>query len=74
MLSQITNAIGTNNMKRISLDSQGNMFEGNIMLNIKDHKSLNKLFAKLLIIKGIKSVERIDNTEKNNQVDNYKLF
>lgn len=74
MLGQITSAIGTNNMKRISLDSQGNIFVGNIMLNVKNQKELNKLFAKLLVIKGIKSVERIDDKENNTTTNNYKLF
>lgn len=74
MLGQITAAIGSNNMKRISVDSHGSTFEGNIMLNIKQQKDLNKLFAKLLTIKGIKSVERIDNKEKNKDTEQYKLF
>ena len=58
MLQKITVAIGSNNMKRISLDSHGNLFEGIILLNIRNNKELNLLFAKLLNIKGIKSVER----------------
>jgi hypothetical protein len=44
------------------------------MLNVKNQKELNKLFAKLLVIKGIKSVERIDDNENNTNTDNYKLF
>lgn len=71
MLGQITQAIGSNSMKRISVDSLGNVFEANILMKIKDLKELNKLFAKLLTIKGIKSVEKIDNKENK---DNYKLF
>lgn len=74
MLGQITSAIGSNNMKRISLDSHGHLFEGNIMLMVKNQKELNKLFAKLLMIKGIKSVERIDNQDNNQSIDIYKMF
>lgn len=71
MLGQITQAIGSNSMKRISVDTFGNVFEANILMKIKNLKELNKLFAKILTIKGIKSVEKIDNKENK---DNYKLF
>jgi len=71
MLGQITLAVGSNSMKRISVDSYENVFEANILMKIKNLKELNKLFAKLLTIKGIKSVEKIDNKENK---DNYKLF
>jgi len=60
MLQQITSAIGQTNMKRISLDSIGDLFQGIIHLVVPDVKFLNELFARILTISGIKSVERFE--------------
>jgi hypothetical protein len=43
-------------MKKLTIDSKGNLFEGNIFLTIKNLKELNNLFFKLFGIKGIKAV------------------
>ncbi len=61
MLSNITVAIGTNNMKKISIESMGDMFEGRIVVTIKNLKELNEVFLNLLQIEGIRKVERIEN-------------
>lgn len=60
MLQKITVAMGQNNMKRINLETQGTQFEGIILINVKNNKELNLLFAKLMQIKGIRHVEKMD--------------
>ncbi len=54
MLSDITTAIGTNNIKRINLGALGEDFEGILTLEIPNKNELNRLFFKLLSIAGIK--------------------
>ncbi|MBM2813765.1 MAG: hypothetical protein HW421_527 [Ignavibacteria bacterium] len=60
MLRSITEVIGQVNIKRINLDSFGELFEGVICLNVKDIANLNKLFAQILNIRGIRSIEQLD--------------
>lgn len=57
MLKKITSAIGQHSMVSVKIDSTGNMFDGSISLNMPDRKSLNKLFANLFLIDGIRSVK-----------------
>lgn len=54
MLSDITTAVGTNNIKRINLGTLGEDFEGLITLEIPNKNELNRLFFKLLSISGIR--------------------
>jgi GTP pyrophosphokinase len=54
MLSDITAAIGTNNIKRINLGALGEDFEGILTLEIPNRNELNRLFFKLLSIPGIR--------------------
>jgi (p)ppGpp synthase/HD superfamily hydrolase len=56
MLYEITDAIGKSNIKRIYLDTSGSNFEGAISVNIKSNDELNRIFMKLLSIKGVRSV------------------
>lgn len=63
ILSQITLAIGTNNMKKLSIDSLGDMFEGRIVVTIKNLKELNEVFLNILQIEGIRKVERIETSK-----------
>lgn len=48
------------NMRSISIDSNEGLFEGTIMLFVHDTVHLDKLIAKLLKVKGIYSITRID--------------
>lgn len=48
------------NMRSISIDSNEGLFEGTIMLFVHDTIHLDKLIAKLLKVKGIYSITRID--------------
>lgn len=53
------------NMKSINLNSNDGIFSGEIELYIHDTKHLDKLMRDIIRIKGIKSVVRIDDSEKN---------
>lgn len=48
------------NMRSISIDSNEGLFDGTIMLFVHDTAHLDKLIAKLQLVKGIYSVTRID--------------
>lgn len=58
MLLKITSALGSNMMKKIKLDSKGELFEGSILINVKSKSELNHVFLNLLQVEGIKSVEK----------------
>lgn len=60
MLNAITEAIGKTNIKRINLSSHSSIFEGIITLNVEDMIHFNTLFARLLAIKGIRGIEKIE--------------
>jgi RelA/SpoT family (p)ppGpp synthetase len=62
MLMEITQAIGSSNIRRVNLDTSGNVFEGAIIVHIKDEPQLNEIFGRLLLIKGIRGVEIIEET------------
>lgn len=47
-------------LRSIQLDANDGFFEGNVMLYVKDTKQLTNLIEKLLAIKGIMNVKRID--------------
>lgn len=61
MLNDITNAIGQINIQRINLYKTSNsVFEGVFTLNVHDMSNLNSLFSKILSIKGIRGIERME--------------
>jgi (p)ppGpp synthase/HD superfamily hydrolase len=60
MLSDISAAIGQNNIVRINLDTSGTNFEGAITVKVADARELNQIFARLLGVKGIRSVEKFE--------------
>ncbi len=60
MLTDISSAIGQNNIVRINLDTSGTNFEGAIIVKVLDSRELNQIFARLLGVKGISSVEKFE--------------
>ncbi len=60
MLGDISAAIGQNNIVRINLDTSGANFEGAITVKVVDARELNQIFARLLGVKGIRSVEKFE--------------
>lgn len=60
MLNKITEAIGRATITRISLDSSDADFGGALSVQVRDNAHLNSLYAKLFSIKGIKSVEQLE--------------
>ncbi len=64
MLSEITSAIGQINILRINLyKTADNLFEGIFTVNLQNEEVVNELFVRLLSIKGMKSVEVIDDED-----------
>jgi len=63
MLFDITMAIGSNYIRRVNLDTSGNLFEGTITIFVVSDEQLNEIFAKLLLVRGIKALEKLDNSE-----------
>lgn len=60
MLGDISAAIGQNNIVRINLDTSGANFEGAVTVKVLDARELNQIFARLLGVKGIRSVEKFE--------------
>ena len=60
MLNEITSVLGEINIQRINLASSNSVFEGAFTLSLREETSINAIFAKLLSIKGLKGVERLD--------------
>ncbi len=60
MLFDITEAIGKTNIRRIQLDTSGSNFDGAISVYVINEDELNRVFIKLISIKGIKSVKKIE--------------
>jgi len=60
ILNDITSVLGEINIQRINLASSDSVFEGAFTLSLRQESSINSIFAKLLNIKGLKGVERID--------------
>ncbi len=60
MLSDITDVIGRNDIKRIYLGATEADFEGNLTIRIEDEAQINHLFLRLFEVKGISSVTLID--------------
>lgn len=63
ILHEITRVIEKANIKRISLDTSDVSFGGILTITVTDNKHLNSMYSKLLSIKGIKSVEQIEDSE-----------
>ncbi len=66
MLNEITNAIDRNNIQRINMYSHNNMFEGIFTIKLDDLEHLSNLLARLLKIKGLRGVERIEDEDEEN--------
>lgn len=60
ILNEITKAIDKNNIHRINMYASSSNFEGVFSLSVANLDYLNHLFAKLLKIPGLKSVERVE--------------
>ena len=63
LVNQITSFISKErnvNMKSISFESEGGVFEGKIMLYVDDKKHLSHLISHLKKFYGIEKVERIE--------------
>ena len=60
MLNEISQVLGEINIQRINLASSNSVFEGAFTLSLRKESNINSVFAKLLGIKGIKGVERLD--------------
>lgn len=58
MLRKITKAIGLANMKKIHVEENDNIFEGNLLLTVHSENELNRIIIKILLIEGIIKVER----------------
>ncbi len=61
MLFEITEAIGKSIIKRINLDTSDSLFEGIVTIKVENRKELNSIIAKLMSIKGVKNVSRMEN-------------
>ncbi len=63
MLNELTNAIDRNNILRVTMDTHNSMFEGVFSVKLTDMEHLSNLLARLLKIKGLRGVERIEEEE-----------
>jgi GTP pyrophosphokinase len=62
LLNDITNIISSNmhvNMKSISFDTNGGLFNGKIKVVVKNNTVVNKLMQNLKKINGIEKVNRV---------------
>ncbi len=63
MINDISQVISNDlkvNMRSITVDTEANMFEGEISVFVNDTNHLNKLISKLTNIEGVESVTRFD--------------
>lgn len=63
MLSDITHAISSfqkTNIRGVNIDSRDAMFDGSIILFVKNTEHLNRIMEKLRKIKGVNRVERLE--------------
>jgi RelA/SpoT family (p)ppGpp synthetase len=58
MLRKITKAIGLANMKKIHVEENEKLFEGNLSLSVHSENEINRIILKILLIDGIIKVER----------------
>ena len=61
MLNDLRSEIGNENIQRVFLYTTNSEFEALFHIQISIGDSINIIFAKILSVKGIKGVERIDN-------------
>jgi GTP diphosphokinase / guanosine-3',5'-bis(diphosphate) 3'-diphosphatase len=62
LLSDITHAISTyqnTNIRSVNMDTKGSLFDGKVILYVKDTEHLARIIEKLKRIPGIQSVERL---------------
>ncbi len=68
VIQKITNIISAElnmNMRSISIDSHDGIFDGTIMVYVRDRRELEKLSKKLLSLDGINKVLRLEPQEEN---------
>ncbi len=51
------------NIRKLSIESHDGIFEGSITLYVKDKKDLTNVMDKVLAIKGIESVKRLESED-----------
>ena len=67
IIGELTNVISNDlkvNMQSISVNSKNGNFEGNLKLQVRDNKHLDELIHKLLKIKDVSKVTRVDQFKK----------
>ena len=68
MLNDITNVISSynnTNIRAVNIDSEDRMFDGTLILYVKNTEHLNRLMEKIRKVKGVLKVERfVDSNEK----------
>ena len=58
-ITSVINKMGDTQLRSISIQSQGDMFEGFLTIGVSSTAMLDELIKKLLTVKGVKGVERI---------------
>lgn len=66
MLQHITEAIGKHNMIKLEISTTGSLFSVSMTLKLDELKEMNKIFKKLFLIDGIRSVEKLNSFYKKN--------
>ena len=66
MLQHITEAIGKHNMIKLEISTTGSLFSASMTLKLDELKEMNKIFKKLFLIDGIRSVEKLNSFYKKN--------
>ncbi|MBI3193281.1 MAG: bifunctional (p)ppGpp synthetase/guanosine-3',5'-bis(diphosphate) 3'-pyrophosphohydrolase [Ignavibacteriae bacterium] len=70
MLNDITHSISTyqnTNIRGVNIDTQDRLFEGYILVYVKDKEHLNRLTERLRKIKGVSSAERYSESLKKHE-------
>lgn len=57
-ITSIINKEGSSSLRSISIDSHDGLFQGYLVVGVKDNQTLNNLIKKILQVKGVKDVQR----------------